>query len=127
MKLVPCIKCICLVSILSLVYIHLQMQIFDLAYQGKKKEKIIKNISEENGHINYQISCLKSAHHLGSKVLANNSEMQFADKESVVQLVTSERINDSLDVFNESLVKKKKNPLLSLLSIDLQKEARAQE
>jgi hypothetical protein len=126
MKLFKCIKCTFLISILALVYIHLQMQIIDLAYQGKEQEQEIKLLAEENGHVNYQICSLKSAHHIGSKMFTEKDEMQFADSDSVVQIVSSERINYE-DNINDKLVEKKQNTLLSLLSIDFQREARAQE
>jgi len=127
MKLLKCIKCTLTLSILSLVYIHLQMQIIDLAYQGKSKENQINNYSKNNEQIRYQIYSLKSAHNIGSKLLAQNDEMQFANENSIVQLVASQEIMDGELRYAENTGEKKKNSLISFLSLDFQKEARAQE
>lgn len=127
MKLVKCVKCILLVSVLSLVYIHLQMQIFDLAYSGKKSEKIAKKIYEANQQIHYQIYSLKSAQNIGSKLLTQNDKMQFVNKNAIVQLVAADSPVIEVNQIQGLESAKKRRSIISLLSLDFQREARAQE
>ena len=47
------------IIVLALTYIHMQMQIVDLAYRGNKKEQQIKKLIEENGNTTYKILILK--------------------------------------------------------------------
>ncbi len=125
MNLAKFFKYTCIVTSLALVYIHLQMQIIDLAYQGQTKEKRIKELTEKNGNALYKISKLKSANHLGVKLLAKNSGMQFAGSGDIVPLVTPEELlvaENSVDTQAE--LAKKGNPLLSLLSFTAQAEAK---
>ena len=55
MRLLKLIRMMTVVTILALIYIHMQMNIFALAYQGKKKEKQITKIKEMNGALTYNI------------------------------------------------------------------------
>lgn len=88
MNLFNFIKAVVFCTVLAVIYIHMQMQIISLAYEGKKKEKEIISISERNGVLAYEILSLKSAHHLGERVLGEQSQLKFYDKENVVPLVT---------------------------------------
>jgi hypothetical protein len=111
------------VTILALIYIHMQMQIFALAYQGKNREKQITKIKEINGVLAYDILELKSSNHLGVKLLAENSNLKFRDPASVVELVTNRPINEAKEV--RVAQAKNSNPLLSFLSLKSQAEAEA--
>ena len=70
----------------ALVYIHMQMQIFDLAYKGKYKEKELRKLIDDNGNVTYNILKLKSSNHLGEKLLGEESHLQFLDNARVVEL-----------------------------------------
>jgi hypothetical protein len=76
-------------TIVSLVYIQLQVQIYDLAYRGKSKEHQMRKLMDENSHVTYRICLLKSANHLGVKLLTEDSQMCFLDNRNVVQVKTS--------------------------------------
>jgi hypothetical protein len=126
MSLVKFFKYTCIVTSLALVYIHLQMQIIDLAYQGEIKEKKIKELAERNGNALYKISKLKSANHLGGELLAKNSDMQFVSADHIVSLMTPEEFlaAENFVETQPGLVARKGNPLLSLLSFTAQAEAK---
>ncbi len=90
MSLFKFIKAIIFCTVLALIYIHMQMQIYALAYEGKKREQEIVSLSERNGVLAYEILSLKSAHNLGERVLGNNqSRLKFCDNQNVVQIVTT--------------------------------------
>ena len=85
MQLCKFLKLMGILTILAVVYIHMQMQIIDLAYAGNKKEQQIKKLIEQNGSTTYKILMLKSANHLGDTILEDGSDMQFADTDDVVR------------------------------------------
>ena len=125
MRLAKLLKFMSVIIVLSLVYIHMQMQIIDLAYQGKNKDRHLKKLIEENGNISYSISMLKSANYLGLKMLSEDSDMQFVNHEDIVQISTPPDFSgEALAVKQVSL--KNKASLLSLLSFSAQAEARQQ-
>lgn len=120
-----------------LVYIHLQMQIVDLAYQGQRKEARIKDLADKNGSTFYAISKLKSANHLGEKLLSENSGMQFAGSNNIIYVASSGKIIGNNDLFQgrisnhtpEQALPVERNPgiLANLLSFATQAEARNRE
>ena len=125
MKLTRFIQFMIFLTSISLIYIHLQMQIFDLAYQGKKKEKQIVELKDENGRIHYNIMSLKSTSYLGLKLLSQEkNKLEFLDKNDVVQLVTNEGILPDSSLMAQKISEKPSNFLLSLFSLKSQAEAK---
>ena len=74
------------ITIMALLYIHMQMKIFELAYRGKEKEKRIHELSDTNGALTHQILTLKSANHLGNQLLDKESGLQFMGGDKVITL-----------------------------------------
>ncbi|MBI3617080.1 MAG: hypothetical protein HY210_02545 [Candidatus Omnitrophica bacterium] len=114
-------------TFLILIYIHLQMQIVDLAYQGQRKEAQIADLLDKNGSTFYAISKLKSANHLGEKLLAENSKMQFAGANDIIYVAASGEMIGSNDLERASPVGQKPSILANLLSFATQAEARSRE
>ena len=77
------------VTIMALLYIHMQMKIFELSYNGKDKEKIIHELNDTNGALSHQILTLESANNLGSQLLDHDNSLQFMDNERVMRVSTS--------------------------------------
>ena len=88
MKLNKIIHTLGMLTLMSLVYIHMQMRIFDLAYQGKNKEKRIQELQDDNGRNNYHILYLKSANHLGTRMLDEDLHLEFISQDRVQQIST---------------------------------------
>jgi len=124
MQLCKFFKIMGVVTLLALAYIHLQMQIVDLAYQGYGKENQIKKLVEDNGNVTYKILMLKSANHLGVAMLDDDSNMQFADKNDVVHIAASEELLFEKQLSEKSKLAKRNKPLLSFLSFGVVAEAR---
>ena len=127
MKLSKVIQLLAVVTVLSLIYIHMQMQIIDLAYQGKKKEKQITDLKEDNGVMSYNISRLKSANHLGIRLLSQESDLMFRDNESIVQLVASEWEPEDERGETSEEAKEQTNPIINFIFSRSQAEARTTE
>src|SRR5580698_4518211 len=77
------------VTIMALLYIHMQMRIFELSYNGKDKEKIIHELNDSNGALSHQILTLESANNLGNQLLDRDNSLQFMDNERMVTVVTT--------------------------------------
>src|SRR5689334_13534676 len=80
------VKLMAFATVMALIYIHMQMQIFDLAYQGKDREKHMHELRDLNGLLTHQILTLKSANHLGNKLLEKDSTLQFMSNDRVMTL-----------------------------------------
>ncbi len=112
-------------TILSLVYIQLQVQIYDLAYQGKNREHQMRKLMDENSHVTYRICLLKSANHLGVKLLTEDSQMCFLDNRNVLQVKTS--VPESQGTMGLASLPKSENPvriLQNIFSLKSQAEAK---
>ena len=125
MRLPKIFQLFSIVTVLALIYIHMQMQIFDLAYQGKSREQKIVELTEGNRMISYNISRLKSANYLGGSLLAEDSDLRFRDNKSIVQLVTTRAVEEKEEVRTSQ--QQQINPILKFLSLRSQAEARAIE
>lgn len=125
MRLSKIFQCISVVTALALIYIHMQMQIIDLAYQGKAKEGKIIDLNENKDLITFNISRLKSANYLGGNLLAEDSDLKFGGRDSIIQLVTSKEVIKKEEVV--TLGNEKINTLLNFLSLRSGTEARADE
>ena len=117
MRLSKFLKTMLLITALAVIYIYMQNKIFQLAYQGKVREKKIMHLSEINSVLAYEIMRMKSAHHLGDKLLSENSSMRFRDRQSVVQLVAS-GAEPAGKLQTASVSKSVANPLLNLFSLN---------
>jgi len=110
------------VTIIALLYIHMQMKIFELSYNGKDKEKMIHELNDSNGALSHQILTLKSANHLGGQLLGDDKSLQFMDNERVMTVRTSVRGMQRL-----AEPKVKVGPVWNLLSFLGAQEAKAWE
>ena len=111
-------------TILALVYINMRMQIIELAYRGKAKEKQIRKLIEQNGNLNSTILTLKSSNYLGDKLLAEDQEMEFLAPQSVVKISIKNQPLRHINSNHPSEMTKKTNSLLSLLMFGAEAEAR---
>ena len=73
-------------TIMALIYIHMQMQIFDLAYQGKDREKHMHELRDVNGLLTHQILTFKSANHLGNQLLDKGRNLEFVSNDHIMTL-----------------------------------------
>lgn len=101
------------ITVLSLIYIHVQMKIFDLAYQAKQKEHQIQKLKDENGLNTYHILSLKSVSHIGEKLLDQQSEMQFISNDKVYELASTKQTENQL-------VSRSSKPSVGKLSFNFQ-------
>ncbi len=82
-----------LITIMALLYIHLQMNIYALAYQGTKKEMKISRLAERNALVANDILRLKSSDHIGRELLGKEKVYQFASKSHVLEVEAQGPVN----------------------------------
>ncbi|MBI3602273.1 MAG: hypothetical protein HY209_05205 [Candidatus Omnitrophica bacterium] len=123
MSLKVWVKFMSFVTVTALIYIHMQMQIFDLAYQGKDREGRTHELRDRSGLLTHQVLTLKSANHLGNQLLEKNSSLQFMGHDRVMTLTGPSSIVSQLPA---SVKGKNENFLLwNLLSFLSPQEAKA--
>ena len=110
-------------TIMALFYIHMQMRIYQLSYNGKDKEKIIHELNDSNGALSHQILTLKSANNLGNQLLDHDNSLQFMDNERVMRVSTSAGAIQHLS----KVPAKVENPVWNLFSFLGSQEAKAWE
>lgn len=86
MKVSAFLKVMFIVTAMGVLYIHLQMSIYDLAYQGKKKEDRIEKMAENNVIMKNDILRLKSSDHIGRQLLVKEKDYQFLGRNNVVEV-----------------------------------------
>jgi hypothetical protein len=91
MQLGKWIKFMGFLTVMALCYLHMQMKIYALAYQAKTKEHEIQKLKDDNGVMTYHILSLKSANHIGQKLLSQESDMQFVSNDRVYQVASNSR------------------------------------
>lgn len=124
MKLKNIMLGIFLITAISLIYIQMQVTIYDLAYQGKVQENKVFDLSDDNNHVSYNIAKLKSTNHLGDYVFDDRSDLIFLDRDHIVNLRTS---SDFFDEPRLALNKEPKTEKIGLLAriFSLKSEAEA--
>ena len=110
---------------LSLVYIQLQVQIFDLGYKSESKKIEAQRLKDHNTDIAYNIYKLKSASNLGVKLLSDDSKMRFLDNRHIIKLETPAELLGGSEPAKTDISKLSKRPnlLASIFSLKSQAEA----
>lgn len=77
-------KGIVFLTFMALIYIHMQMRIYELAYKGKDKQNRIHELSDTSGRLSHDILALKSAQHLGNTLMDKEGAMKFMGQDNVM-------------------------------------------
>lgn len=86
MKVGKFLKVMFVVTFMAVLYIHLQMKIYALAYQGKQKQQKIEKLAENNVIVKNDILRLKSSDHIGRELLVKETDYQFASNKNVIMV-----------------------------------------
>jgi len=105
-------------TVTSLLYINMQMQIVELAYKGKDKERRVHELTDRNGSLTNEILTLKSANHLGREVLDKDIGLSFMGHERVMTISSPMARTAPKPAVKE-------NPFRNLLSFLAPQEAKA--
>lgn len=90
MNVLKCFKLLFGLTTVALMYLQMQMQIITLAYQGKARQQQIKRLVEEKLQLTHKLFTLESVDHVGDKILAEDSHMQFMHPSHVIEIAASD-------------------------------------
>lgn len=86
MKIVQFLKLMGIVTFMAVLYIHLQMQIYHLGYQGQAKAQKVEKLAESNSLVKNDILRLKSSSNIGRELLVKEDDYRFASRKNVVEV-----------------------------------------
>jgi hypothetical protein len=89
MKVVDFLKIMGVITVMAVLYTHLQMEIYTLAYQGKTKQMQIEGLMERNVLVSNDILRLKSSDNIGRELLMKEKDYSFASRKHVVEVESS--------------------------------------
>ena len=115
---------ILMLTVVALIYIQMQVNIYALAYETKNSEKEVLKLVDDNGYVTYNIARLKSASHLGDHLLNDNSEIDFLDFTQVVQLKGLPQLAAKAESAKPTILQKTTKFLASVFSLKSVAEAR---
>ncbi|MFA4981231.1 MAG: hypothetical protein WC592_02000 [Candidatus Omnitrophota bacterium] len=74
------------ITVLSLVYVHQQVEAVKLSYAIESKEKKLKDMLDHNESLGYNIDNLESPSRLEKILLAHNIEIVYPKRKNVVRM-----------------------------------------
>lgn len=86
MKLSKFILFIAFITFACIIYVQLQVQIFELAYNGKKRETAFEELLDRKQTLMYNIQWLESAQNIGTSLLSRDENLQFSDKSQIAKI-----------------------------------------
>lgn len=104
-------------TILSLLYVHQQTEIFRLAYLGEKKMSVFQDLLDKNTVLRYNIGSSASLTRLGNKV-SNGKDFQMPDTYRLVKVARPQEVRLAQGLTN------KENIVSRIFSVKRQAEAK---
>ena len=77
------------ITIFALIYVQMQVSIYDLAYQGKSREDQVERLVDRNTDTMLNIARLKSARSVGNWFSEKNTEVVFVSQNNIVEVKSS--------------------------------------
>ena len=124
MRLVKFILIVGLITSIAIIYVQLQVQIYEYAYKGKKREIALKELLDRKSNTMYNINSLESIQYLGTRLLSSDYNLQFAGKEQVVKLAVPLQLAETINPEIKSPENQRTNFLVNLFSLKSQAEAK---
>ena len=118
MKLHRFFSFLLIITVISLLYVQMQVEIVKLAYEGRAKESRLKDLLDDRSLLVYNINNLESANNLGQKFLCSQDDLQFADRSQIASLKLPAKGNVSLAQSSSNT-----NFFINLFSLRSQAEA----
>lgn len=123
MKLSRFICLIVFITLICVIYVGLQVQIFELAYVGKKREADFREQLDRKSTLMYNISSLESAQNIGASLLSRDQDLQFSDKSQIAKIDLPIQLASSFEK-EQKLENKKPNFLSTFFSLKAEAQAK---
>jgi hypothetical protein len=93
-------------TIVSLVYVHQQVEMVKMSYYIEKKEKALNEILDRNNQLSYNIQNLESPSRLERVLVSKNINITFPKKGHVLKMATPVMVYRAQDIRQVGLEKK---------------------
>jgi hypothetical protein len=110
-------------TVISLIYVQLQVEIFREAYTGSLNESRLHELLDDNSVLRYNITQLTSAQHVGDKLLSQELNLEFAQAAQISEVRIPFQVAGNLN----SQGKKEPNFFAKIFSLKAQAEAKQLE
>ena len=110
-------------TIISLLYVQLQVEIFQSAYEASAKEIEARELLDTRTVLVYNIDRLESAENIGNKVLCSKADLQFTGEDQIASLKLPARLVKSWNAGSITQTHPKNNLFAFLFSLGSQAEA----
>lgn len=125
MRLFKFLLLVGLVTIIALIYVQLQAQIYEYAYKGKRKENALKELLDRQHNLMYNINNLESVQHIGTRFLNQKDyDLQFAGSEQIVKIAAPIQLAKETYAVENILEGRRPGFLANLFTLKSQAEAK---
>lgn len=115
-----------MVTIISLLYVQMQVVIFQSAYAANDKESQLRDLLDTKTVLVYNIDRLESAQNIGNKMLCSKAELQFTAEEQISSLKLPAQLAKSWNANSAAQQRRPRYNLVALL-FNLGSQAEATE
>ncbi len=122
MKLSKFILLVAFSTFTCIIYVQLQVQIFEFAYTGKKKETAFKELLDRKSALVYNIMWLESAQNIGQSLLSRDQNLQFSESSQIAKIDLPIQLAGN---FNKEPKPENKKPNFLVSFFSLKAEAQA--
>ena len=123
MKLSRFFVLLIMITIISLLYVQMQVEIFRSAYEASAKETEARDLLDARTVLVYNIDRLESAQNIGNKILCSKTDLQFTSEDQIVSLKLPARLVKSWNASAISQVHPRYNLFAFLFNLGSQAEA----
>jgi hypothetical protein len=102
-----------IITIISLLYVQMQVEIFKSAYLANAKESQLRDLLDTKTILVYNIDRLESAQNIGKKILCSQTELQFTSEEQIASLKLPARLAKS---WKANLITRRERPRYNLFA-----------
>jgi len=103
MRLPKFIILLVFMTVISLIYVQLQIEIFKQAYDGSLNESRLRDVLEDNSILMYNILALKSAQNVGERLLSKEKTLEFAKKQQIAEIKIPLQVNSGVNVSSQTV------------------------
>ena len=123
MRLSRFILLVAFVTLTCIIYVQLQVQIFEFAYNGKKKEVAFKELLDRKNTLMYNVFWLESAQNIGTSLLSRDVNLQFSEKSQLASIDLPLQLAGSFTT-EPKIETKRQNFLISFFSLKSEAQAK---
>ena len=127
MRLLKTVVMISCVTIVSVLYVHQQVELVKLSYSIERKERIVKDMLDRNERLDYNIDNLEAPSRLEQALVAKNINVAFPKKGNVVKVARITPRATTLERLNSRSHDRRFNALGVLDFFSQSREAQAKE